>query len=343
MELTLSDEDNLLTQVVSDIGTKWKLDSPPRGQSRSNASAWQELVELGLIGLGTTTDVGGAGGNWLQASLVVQVLARLAFDQPYLGCGILAPSLLALAGAESGLLESALQGTQKFAVGLKPDLSGIACIGEDAFAVGFDCEGADSILVLASRDSPRLARTTPTEWIDSIDISSRLCRADMSEQSVEEIAGDLTEGAISRWETQAMIAVSADLLGVMEGSSAVAVSHARERIQFGVPIGSFQAIQHLLADQYVSSDASLWAVRYAAWCVDEDESSSFLAARTCKAYTSDVARTVCETTVQVLGGMGFLWDSWAHVYLRRAILGSRIFGNHDEQVLEINNFRRVSF
>jgi alkylation response protein AidB-like acyl-CoA dehydrogenase len=150
------------------------------------------------------------------------------------------------------------------------------------------------------------------------------------------VGGVISTDEMERWEAKALTAIAADLVGTMDGAIELSVGHAKLRSQFGVPIGSFQAIQHLIADQFVTYEGATWVVRHAAWCADElATTEALVAARTGKAYTSGRARGVAESTVQVLGGTGFLWESWAHVYLRRAILGSVALGNEDHQALEI--------
>ena len=138
----------------------------------------------------------------------------------------------------------------------------------------------------------------------------------------------------------ALVVVSADLLGVMRGALALAVEHAKQREQFGAPIGSFQAVQQLCAEQLVSIEGARDCVSYAAWAIDElpvDE--ALLAARVAKAYCSRAARTVVEAAIQVLGGIGMTWEHPAHLYLRRALAGGILFGDADTQLSMIADRR----
>jgi alkylation response protein AidB-like acyl-CoA dehydrogenase len=120
---------------------------------------------------------------------------------------------------------------------------------------------------------------------------------------------------------------SADLVGTMRGGTELATAYAKERRQYGAPIGSFQAVQHLLADAHVLAEGSRSVMVHAAWAVDALAPDEALAAAAgAKAYCARSARTVCETVIQVHGGIGNTWECMAHVYLRRALLSTDILG-----------------
>ena len=119
----------------------------------------------------------------------------------------------------------------------------------------------------------------------------------------------------------------------MEGALALSTDYARERRQYGVPIGSFQAVQHLLAEAKTLTEGALSATLYAAWAVDALEpAEARAAAAVAKAYAARSARTVCETAIQVHGGIGNTWECMAHVYLRRALLSTELFGGDGTQL-----------
>ncbi len=107
----------------------------------------------------------------------------------------------------------------------------------------------------------------------------------------------------------------------------LAVDYASARRQFDRPIGSFQAVQHLLADAHVVTEGSRSVARHAAWAVDAlDPSDALAASAVAKAYCSRAARSVCETTIQVHGGIGNTWECLAHLFLRRALLSTDLLG-----------------
>ncbi len=119
----------------------------------------------------------------------------------------------------------------------------------------------------------------------------------------------------------------ADLLGTMEGVLDATVAYAKEREQYGVAIGSFQAVQHLLAESRVLVEGAISVAQYAAWAVDSLPPDEALAAgAVAKVYCAQAARTVCETAIQVHGGIGNTWECFVHVHLRRALLSSALLG-----------------
>jgi alkylation response protein AidB-like acyl-CoA dehydrogenase len=137
----------------------------------------------------------------------------------------------------------------------------------------------------------------------------------------------LTDDDMARWTALGLAVTSADLVGVMAGAVRLACDYAIERRQYGSAIGSFQAVQHLLADALVATEGSRSATLYAAWAVDALPPDDAVAAgAVAKAYCARAARTVCETAIQVHGGIGNTWECLAHVFLRRALLSSDILG-----------------
>ena len=115
-----------------------------------------------------------------------------------------------------------------------------------------------------------------------------------------------------------------------------AVAYAKERVQFGKPIGSFQAIKHRCADMVVAIDASRSAAYYAAWALAEDATDRAKAVSIAKALCGDTARFVCNEGVQIHGGIGFTWELGLHFYLRRAKVLEYSYGDagyHRERVL----------
>jgi alkylation response protein AidB-like acyl-CoA dehydrogenase len=119
----------------------------------------------------------------------------------------------------------------------------------------------------------------------------------------------------------------------MRGGVDGVVAYTKERVEFGVPVASFQAVQHLCADALVKVEGAASTVKYAAWAVDElHPTEALLAARTAKAYAADVARDVGEIVLQVYGGVGQTWEHIAHFFLRRMMLSSHVLGDASVQL-----------
>jgi hypothetical protein len=138
--------------------------------------------------------------------------------------------------------------------------------------------------------------------------------------------GDLGSDAAQRWLALALATTSADLVGTARGAHTLACEYAKIREQYGKSIGSYQAIAHLLAESLALIEGSVSILRHAAWAVDElDPTEAISAGRFAKVYCARAARTVCETTIQVHGGIGNTWECLAHVYLRRALTSTQLW------------------
>ncbi|CAM2737418.1 acyl-CoA dehydrogenase family protein [Skermania piniformis] len=138
--------------------------------------------------------------------------------------------------------------------------------------------------------------------------------------------GDVTPDQARRWQALAITVTAADLLGAARGTHRLAVEYAKVRTQYGHSIGSYQAVSHLLAESLALIEGSISVLRHAAWAVDElSPDDALRAARIAKVYLARAARTVCETSIQVHGGIGNTWECLAHVYLRRVLTSTELF------------------
>ncbi|ORV41094.1 acyl-CoA dehydrogenase [Mycolicibacter engbaekii] len=138
--------------------------------------------------------------------------------------------------------------------------------------------------------------------------------------------GELGADDALRWQALALVATCADLVGAARGAHALACDYAKIREQYGKPIGSYQAIAHLLAEGLALIEGSVSVLRHAAWAVDAASAAEAVrAARIAKIYSARAARTVCETAIQVHGGIGNTWECAAHLYLRRALTSTGLW------------------
>src|SRR5205085_12534696 len=126
---------------------------------------------------------------------------------------------------------------------------------------------------------------------------------------------------------RAAAAYAAELLGASARVLEMAADYAKERVQFGKPIGSFQAVKHRCADMLVDVEGMRSAVYHAAWCIAADHPDASVAASTAKVWCSDAARRVMASGLQVHGGIGFTWEHDLHLYLKRCQLDEVSFGD----------------
>ena len=279
-----------------------------------SASGWRELR--------TATDEGDPWASAVEVAVVAEELGRGLADAAFLG-PTLAAELRRLAGAPpaTGLETVVLTG----------DLGDPACAAEGAApagAVAVDARGAATALILVPDDAAwSLGEVVLDGDAAGVDLTRPAVACGTA--AVRALVGGepLHHDALTRWRSLGLATACADLVGVMRGAATLSADYARERKQYGAAIGSFQAVQHLLADAHVVTEGSRSIALHAAWAVDElAADDAFAAAAAAKAYCTRAARSVCETAIQVHGGIGNTWECLAHVYLRRALLSGEAFG-----------------
>jgi alkylation response protein AidB-like acyl-CoA dehydrogenase len=135
---------------------------------------------------------------------------------------------------------------------------------------------------------------------------------------------------LQRWYALALTLAAADALGAARQTLDNAIGYSKDRYAYGVPIGSFQALQHLIVEAYVDLQPAAALISHGAWAIDVlDSASALLAARAAKAQTSRVALGVAEAAMQVFGGIGVTLEHIAHFFSRRVIVDRMLFGAED--------------
>jgi len=253
----------------------------------------------------------------VEVAIVARELGRTAADTPFFG-PVLAAELARHAGLEP------TDGTTS--VVLQPSLRDVAALPSDAAgAVAVDCAGATRGLMLAGEHVVDVALEDPTP---ATDLTRALAAVSTSASARTRDGARISNEAVARSRALALTITVADLVGTMEGLLDITCEYAKERQQYGVAIGSFQAVQHLLAEARVLLEGSISVAQYAAWAVDAcPPAEAWEAGAVAKAYCARGARIVSETAIQVHGGIGNTWECFVHVHLRRALLSSAVFGD----------------
>jgi alkylation response protein AidB-like acyl-CoA dehydrogenase len=267
----------------------------------------------------------------VEAAILAEAMGEAVADVPFAGV-LLAADLARRAGVRSR--EGAV-------VGFAPDLLGAAIIPDATSAipiVAIDTSATDPIaayVLVPDGDGYRLGLIEEPGAGSGADLTRviRTLPAGLRVQPVPDQTRCLTRDDLTSWTALGLALTSADLVGAMRGVLDVTVAYARERRQYGVAIGTFQAVQHLLAEAHCLLEGAFSAALYPAWAVDQlAPAEARSAGRVAKAYCARAARTACETAVQVHGGIGNTWDCIVHVYLRRALLSAAWFGDDTEQL-----------
>jgi alkylation response protein AidB-like acyl-CoA dehydrogenase len=342
MDVRLSPEQVALrdsaAQVVARLGpsTVAQLDDRERAGKLDAA-----VVAAGWRELRTPSDDGSPWASAVEVAVIAEELGRGLADASFLG-PTLAADLRCRAGAPTaGGAET---------VALTPDLTRPAEAPEagegvpDSVAV--DARGATAALVLLpGAEGWSLGSVALGGAVDGADLTRPVARARDGEPVIP-VAGQmrrLDAEDLARWQSLALAVACADLVGAMRGALTLATDYARERRQYGAAIGSFQAVQHMLADAHVAMEGSRSIALHAAWAVDALPADDALAAASAaKAYCARAARSVCETSVQVHGGIGNTWECMAHVFLRRALFSTEVLGGIGDNLQRVLAARGVA-
>ncbi|HZE15753.1 MAG TPA: acyl-CoA dehydrogenase family protein [Mycobacterium sp.] len=234
------------------------------------------------------------GASGVEVAIVAEEFGRGLVDAPFLG-PVLADDLARHVGVDGGR----------------------SAIAIDDLAI--DARGYQRALLLRGM-------TVLAADLDDVRPGADLTRANTGILGTPEAVGDVPADVAQQWFALALVTTSADLVGTARGAHTLACDYAKIREQYGKPIGSYQAVAHLLAESLALIEGSVSVLRHAAWAVDELAAAEAVrAARVAKIYCSRAARTVCETAVQVHGGIGNTWDCLAHVYLRRALTSTELW------------------
>lgn len=325
MDVRLSAEQTALRESVARVvdrlgpGTVGGLDDTERVLKLDAA-----VASTGWRDLRTAADDGQPWATAVEVALIAEGLAEGLAETAFLG-----PTLAADLRRRAGLDPAPEAET----VALSATLSApaVLCVEGDAGAspadaIAIDGRGATHALALATTEGGHRLVRVPVEPVAA---TTDLTRPPaVATGPAELLGGDvLSDDDLAAWTALGLATTCADLVGAMAGTVDLAVEYAGSRVQYGTPVGSFQAVQHLLADAFVATEGSRSTARHAAWAVDAlSPADALTAAATAKAYCARAARLVCETSIQVHGGIGHTWECLAHVYLRRSLLSTDVLG-----------------
>ncbi len=348
MNFDLSEEQELFTSTVErftspiDVEARHRLRGRPGGYDMAR---WSELAQLGLVALGADEDHGGMGGSPLDLALVAEALGRNIAPDPWLENGIIPARILAAANADAAL-ETVLSGeqfiafawaerSQRYSLRAKQaKLSGGKINGEksfvmgaglaDAFLVTVD-DGSKNAMVLLPKDTPGLDVRQYRLSDGSIAGELRFNAVTLQDGNQLEISDGQLEAIVS----EARLLAAAELVGLGQRLLDDTNNYVKEREQFGVAIGSFQALQHRLVDCYAKVEQAR-SMLYRAALEDRTDGSNWQrAAAGAKAYIGEAVDHVAREAVQLHGGMGVTDELAIGHAMKRVLLLNRLFGDID--------------
>jgi alkylation response protein AidB-like acyl-CoA dehydrogenase len=200
----------------------------------------------------------------------------------------------------------------------------IPCIAWDAHAPVAYAPAADIAIVLADDGVFLQPLNERPQREPAMDLTRELAWLQFDRGAARSLGGaDARDRLLDRGATFAC----ADLLGSASRALDLAVDYAKDRVQFGRPIGSFQAVKHRCADMLVDVEGMRSTTYWAAWCLSADDPDSSVAASTAKIWCSDASKRVMASALQVHGGVGFTWEHDLHFFMKRAQLDQLAFGD----------------
>ena len=317
---------------------------------------WKGMAELGWTGLALPEEWGGQGLGIVDLTVLFEELGYSLAPAPLLSATV-AGLALATCGTDEQkerwlrpLAEGEVRGTPalydagtpgvigEFTMEAREDGDGIVLDGEKVLVL--DADAADFLLV-ATSDGRRHVVETKADGVTinreaSIDPTRRLysVRFDGVRVGSDATLQGQGEDYMPVFH-RVCVALAAELTGVCQRTLEMAVDYAKERQQFGRPIGSYQAVSHRCAQMLMETENSRSATLYAAWTADAEPESLPLAASMAKAYASDAGPRVADAAIQVHGGIGFTWEHDLHFFLKRGRANAALYGDsrwHRERV-----------
>jgi alkylation response protein AidB-like acyl-CoA dehydrogenase len=295
---------------------------------------WQAIIDQGWMAVELAEQRGGLGMGMVEVAVLLEQVGRHTAPVPYL------PSLLAL----GALVSAAGRGVSEAERWIEPLRAG-ASVGCVAWSQAAQAIALDRNTTLTGRSDPVVAAPIASVAVvvagdqlfavdlslmgrpaaePSMDVTRPLAWMVLDEMPAIRLGGtDAVEELLDRGAT----GYAAEMLGgagrVLEMSS----QYAKDRVQFGKPIGSFQAVKHRCADMLVDVEGMRSTVWYAAWCLSAGDPGAAVAASTAKVWCSDASRRVMASGLQVHGGIGFTWEHDLHLFLKRSQLDQLSFGD----------------
>lgn len=355
MDFSLSDDQLMLQQNARQFFTAQGGTQPARrameGDVASTRALWKQMAELGYPAITIAEAYGGAGEGFLSLVPVLEEAGRVLTPGPLAETVGFAVPLLTRLGTQAqkqrylqGIADGAEIVTLAFYESSCDPFAGQATVTAERTAAGFRLNGqkvlvpnadlATALIVLARTTAGPAGEGLSLFIVDpkASGIQIRLQRPmdqtrplfavsfEQTEIGEEALIGPLDEGWTAAEEALRTLAVSLSVLSVggMDACVEQSAEYAKTRVQFGQPIGRFQAVKHRIVDMKVDLETARSLTYYAAWALEEGSSDRYVAAADAKSFTAQAFVRVANANIQNHGGMGFTWEAEPHLYAKRA-------------------------
>lgn len=324
MKATLTEEQIEIERTAREIAAKGRHEARVCLEREWTATAAEPALLEDFSALGLPEAAGGVGTGMVEVAVAVEALGRTLVPT-HLVAQLAAIQVAAAAGID---VRPAVEGGERWTLAVdEPGVVGCTELDVELAAdrvrgtkTMVPCAGsAPDAIVVAGRDAVALVRGATVEPGPSIDATRPY--GDVALDAAPEAIGEPGDGL-----ARAYVVAAADLCGAAAGAVELGVSYARDRKQFGQPIGSFQGIAFQLADAQTQVNEAWNLCLYAAWALDVADPDALRFAHHAKAAAARAALFAAERTVQVHGGIGITMEAEPHLYLRRALAGDAWLG-----------------
>ena len=315
-------------------------------------AVWAQMAEqLGLQSLIIPEEFGGQGFGYVELTVVLEEMGKALLCAPFFATVGLATNALLLSGNDKakkehlpGIASGDTIATVAFteqngrwdAEGVTAtataDADGFRISGEKMFVI--DGATANLIIVAARADGDVALFTVAgdaeglsRESLSTMDQTRKQARLTFDNTPATHLADCADWSLMSSVLDLAAVALAAEQVGGAQQCLDTAVQYAKDRVQFGRPIGSFQAIKHKCADMLLEVESAKSAAYYAGWCASEMNDELASVASLAKAYCSEAYFHCAAENIQIHGGIGFTWEHPAHLYFKRAKSSELLFGD----------------
>ncbi|MEX2550573.1 MAG: acyl-CoA dehydrogenase family protein [Nitriliruptoraceae bacterium] len=324
------------------------------GDDGYDPALWEELATLGLLGLTIAEEHGGSGASFTELAIVLEEAGRRLAPIPLLSAVVLGVEAVQAVGApeqRASLLPEIAAGRMRPALahldaggelgaqpGIHASRTGDRWTLDGTAGYVIDGVSATHLLTVATTDDglellvvPAAAAGVTRTGLDVLDLTRPLATVEFAGVEVAEehrlSGGDPVVG-LHRALTAGVVAIAAEQVGGITATLEACTAYARERIQFGRAIGSFQAIKHRLADMLVESESARSAAMHAVRVLASGEREELaIAAPLAKSHCSEVYERSAADGIQIFGGIAFTWEHDQHLYLKRAKATKLLLGD----------------
>lgn len=284
--------------------------------AKTDDALWSELSELGWPGIAVSESYGGQGLGQIELSILCEELGRVLAPVPFLPSAM-AATVIEQDGSDEQrerLLPGLASGEVIGALGTSVDGIAELVIGgaEAALIVLIEPDGSGRVVTAEQVD------VTPVASIDPTRSAALIGAADDAGEA-------LGEGACAGLG-RALVSISSEMVGVCDRALGMTVEYVKDRKQFGVPVGAYQAVSHRCAQMLLETEKARSTTAFAGWTADSDPERLAEAAAMAKALASDAAREVTASAIQAHGGIGFTWEADVHWLYKRAQIDAALLG-----------------